>query len=137
MSDELVTTPQLKGEADTVEGRLADMLETSDKVLIDGYRVSFGDEGRIIKALLAAVPMAKCKFKLGEKVNKVRGYKFPGTVVAVFATTKGDIRIVVEMDGYGLLHIYNEEQLVHTSVIENAMVAAAALPVEDTDVSFG
>lgn len=51
------------------------------------------------------------KFKVGDKVDKVKGYKFPGTVVSVFKTTEGNIRLVVEMDTYGLLHIFNEEQL--------------------------
>jgi len=55
------------------------------------------------------------KFKVGDKVNKTKGYGFPGTVVSVFETTKGDIRIVVEMDHYRLLHIFNEDQLTKTS----------------------
>jgi hypothetical protein len=33
--------------------------------------------------------------------------------VGVFETIKGDIRIVGEMDEYGLLHIFNEDQLDH------------------------
>ena len=31
----------------------------------------------------------------------------------VFETIKGDIRVVGEMDEYGLLHIFNEDQLEH------------------------
>lgn len=50
-------------------------------------------------------------FSIGDKVDKVRGYKFPGTVVVVFKNLNGDTRLVVEMDKYGLLHIFNEEQL--------------------------
>lgn len=53
----------------------------------------------------------KAKFKVGDKVKKVKGYLFPGTVVSVFKTTVGDIRLVVEMDKYRLLHIFNESQL--------------------------
>lgn len=49
--------------------------------------------------------------KTGDKVNKKEGYKFPGTVVAVFKKTTGETRVVVEMDEYGLLHIFNPEQL--------------------------
>lgn len=49
--------------------------------------------------------------KIGDKVNKIKGYQFPGTVVSVFETTKGEIRLVVEMDNFGLLHIFNESQL--------------------------
>jgi len=51
------------------------------------------------------------KFKIGDKVEKVKGYQFPGTVVSVFTTTNGNIRLVVEMDNFGLLHIFNEEQI--------------------------
>jgi hypothetical protein len=51
------------------------------------------------------------KFKVGDKAHKPKGYGFPCTIVSVFETTKGDIRVVAEMDGYGLLHIFNEDQL--------------------------
>lgn len=53
----------------------------------------------------------KSKFTVGQRVYKPRGYKFPGTIVSVFNTTKGERRVVVEMDKYGLLHIFNESQL--------------------------
>lgn len=53
----------------------------------------------------------KTAFNIGDKVNKTKGYKFPGTVVSVFTTTTGNVRYVVEMDEYHLLHIFNEEQL--------------------------
>lgn len=51
------------------------------------------------------------KFKIGDKVNKINGYKFPGTVVACFYTLAGKERYVVEMNEYGLLHIFNGDQL--------------------------
>ena len=50
-------------------------------------------------------------FQVGAKVDKVKGYSFPGTVVAVFETSKGESRVVVEMDGFGLLHIFSHENL--------------------------
>lgn len=53
----------------------------------------------------------KSKFIVGQRVYKPKGYEFPGTVVSVFNTTKGERRVVVEMDKYGLLHIFNESQL--------------------------
>jgi hypothetical protein len=53
------------------------------------------------------------KFKVGDKAHKPKGYKFPCTIVGVFQTINGDIRVVGEMDEYGLLHIFNEEQLEH------------------------
>lgn len=51
------------------------------------------------------------KFKIGDKVYKPKGYKFPGIVVAVFETTNGDIRVVAEMEDNGMLHIFSESQL--------------------------
>ena len=53
----------------------------------------------------------KTKFKIGDKAVKVKGYKFPCTIVSVFETIEGNIRVVSEMDEFGLLHIFNEEQL--------------------------
>jgi hypothetical protein len=50
-------------------------------------------------------------FKVGDKAFKPKGYAFPCTIISVFKTTKGDIRVVAEMDNYGLLHIFNESQL--------------------------
>lgn len=55
------------------------------------------------------------KFKVGDKAYKPKGYKFPCTIVAVFETTNGDVRIVGEMDDNGMLHIFNESQLEHYS----------------------
>jgi len=53
----------------------------------------------------------KTKFQVGDKAVKVKGYKFPCTIVSVFETVEGNVRVVGEMDDYGLLHIFNEEQL--------------------------
>lgn len=55
----------------------------------------------------------KTKFKVGDKAIKPKGYQFPCTIVSVFTTKKGNIRVVGEMDDYGLLHIFNEDQLEH------------------------
>ena len=52
-------------------------------------------------------------FKIGDKAWKPKGYKFPCTIVSVFYTVAGEIRIVAEMDDYGMLHIFNETQLEH------------------------
>ena len=52
--------------------------------------------------------------KLGDRVEKASGYKWPGVVVAVFKTLAGETRVVVECtvpDVAGALHIYNPEQL--------------------------
>lgn len=51
------------------------------------------------------------KFKVGDKVYKPKGYKFPGTVVSVFQTTSGEVRIVAELADNGMLHIFSESQL--------------------------
>jgi len=51
------------------------------------------------------------KFKIGDLVFKPKGYQFPGTIVSIFQTTKGETRIVAEMRDNGMLHIFNESQL--------------------------
>jgi len=53
----------------------------------------------------------KTKFQIGDKAVKLKGYKFPCTIVSVFKTVDGNVRVVGELDDYGLLHIFNEEQL--------------------------
>lgn len=50
------------------------------------------------------------KFKVGDIVKKIKGYKHIGIVVTVFKTVAGLKRLVVD-NGDGLLMIYNEEQL--------------------------
>ena len=57
----------------------------------------------------------KTKFQVGDKAIKVKGYKFPCTIVSVFQTVEGNVRVVGEMDEYGLLHIFNEDQLEHAN----------------------
>ena len=52
--------------------------------------------------------------RVGDKVEKVSGYRWPGVVVAVFETTQGKLRIVVECtvpEVVGALHIYAPEQV--------------------------
>jgi hypothetical protein len=56
--------------------------------------------------------MNEIPLNVGDKVNKSKGYKFPGTVVSVFTTTTGELRFVVEMDEFHLLHIFNRSQLI-------------------------
>ena len=51
------------------------------------------------------------KFRIGDVAYKPKGYKFQCTIVGVFTTTSGDIRVVGEMNEFGLLHIFNEDQL--------------------------
>lgn len=54
-------------------------------------------------------------FEVGDKVEKAVGdYTFPGTVVSVFTTLSGNVRLVVEATGEeykGMLHIFNESQM--------------------------
>lgn len=52
--------------------------------------------------------------KVGDRVVKVQGYKWPGIVVAVFCTLSGKQRLVVECtvpEVEGALHIYAPDQL--------------------------
>lgn len=56
----------------------------------------------------------EAQLKVGDKVEKVSGYKWPGVVVSVFDTLSGERRVVVECtvaEIAGALHIYNEKQL--------------------------
>jgi len=54
------------------------------------------------------------ELKVGDRVEKTSGYKWPGIVVSVFDTLAGERRVVVEcttIEVAGALHIYNEKQL--------------------------
>jgi hypothetical protein len=59
------------------------------------------------------------KFKVGDRAYKPKGYKFPCTIVSVFKTTEGEVRIVGEMEDNGMLHIFNENQLEHYDYIKD------------------
>jgi len=53
-------------------------------------------------------------FELGDKVQKKKGYKWPGVVVSSFSTLAGEPRFVVECtvpEVAGALHIFSAEQL--------------------------
>lgn len=53
-------------------------------------------------------------FKIGDKVDRASGnYSFPGTVIGVCNKLDGKTLIIVEMDTFGLVHIFNEKTLVH------------------------
>ena len=54
------------------------------------------------------------KFFVGDTVDKLKGYAFPGVVRCAFYTSEQQLRYVVEFGGNsGLLHIFSEEQLCH------------------------
>ena len=51
---------------------------------------------------------------VGDHVEKVSGYKFPGIIAAKFTTCLGKVRFVVECtspDVLGCLHIYSEKDI--------------------------
>jgi hypothetical protein len=53
-------------------------------------------------------------FLVGDRVQKIRGYRWPGIVVAAFETLDHEPRYVVECtteDVRGALHIYAPEQI--------------------------
>lgn len=55
------------------------------------------------------------RIRIGSKVQKATGFKFPGIVQSIFYTRAGAERCVVEADHpdfAGMLHIYNPNQLV-------------------------
>lgn len=52
--------------------------------------------------------------KVGDTVEKIAGYRWPGVVVSIFTTLSGQQRIVVECtvpEVAGALHIYSSEQI--------------------------
>lgn len=68
-------------------------------------------------------------YRVGDLVQKTRGYKFPGVVVSVFEKLDGEVRYVVEAsnrDFPGILHIFRGDQLERRSVqpVMHAGVAA-------------
>jgi len=50
-------------------------------------------------------------FNLGDKVRKPKGYAFDGIVVGIIYNTKGELRIVAELEDNGMLHIFSPQQL--------------------------
>lgn len=52
--------------------------------------------------------------KLGDRVEKIKGYKWPGIVIMTGYTLAGEFRVCVECtvpEVAGALHIYAPEQL--------------------------
>ena len=64
-----------------------------------------------VKRLNGIINQTEPKFKVGDKAYKPKGYKFPCTIVGVFETIGGETRVIGEMYEFGLLHIFNENQL--------------------------
>ncbi|WP_423887215.1 hypothetical protein [Bradyrhizobium sp.] len=56
--------------------------------------------------------MAMAKFAIGERVEKATDDHEDGVVIAVFPTTDGNFRYAVDMEGYGALQFFTEENLV-------------------------
>jgi hypothetical protein len=82
--------------------------------LIMMSKIELGDDViEKIKRLKGIINQNETKFKVGDKAHKPKGYKFPCTIVGVFETIGGETRVIGEMDEYGLLHIFNENQLEH------------------------
>lgn len=75
------------------------------------YKCRICDKRVDKKILTAECGMKTVMFSVGTSVNKRKGYKFPGEVRAVFTNSNGEIRYVVELRNFGLLHIFNEDQL--------------------------
>lgn len=75
----------------------------------NGEHVTFRDRPKQV-----AEPVSRLELHVGDDVEKVKGYKWPGVVVAVFETLAGDRRYVVECtvpEVAGALHIYSRDQL--------------------------
>lgn len=55
--------------------------------------------------------------QVGDSVQKIKGYRWPGVIVAVFTTLSGQTRYVVECtvpEVAGALHIYAPDQIAKT-----------------------
>ena len=77
-------------------------------------KIELGDDViEEIRRLKGIINKTETKFKVGDKAHKPKGYKFPCTIVGVFETISGETRVIGEMDEYGLLHIFNENQFEH------------------------
>jgi len=50
-------------------------------------------------------------FKIGDKIKKPKGYEFNGIVVGIIYNTKGELKIVAELENNGMLHIFSPAQL--------------------------
>ena len=92
------------------------IIDRLKKICEEGEKLFVNDEdyeraGELLEIKIKIDMNKETKFKVGDKAHKTKGYKFPCTIVGVFETIKGDIRVVGEMDEYGLLHIFNEDQL--------------------------
>lgn len=56
-------------------------------------------------------------YPVGTKVEKPRGYPFPGTVVAAFDNLAGEPRYVVESElAPGMLHIFSGKQITRAAI---------------------
>jgi hypothetical protein len=51
---------------------------------------------------------------VNQKVQKIKGYKYPGIILCIFETLEGKIRYVVEADHpdfRGMLHIFSDNDI--------------------------
>ena len=58
--------------------------------------------------------MGEHDFEIGDHVEKVHGYQWPGEIRAIFTNRKGLTRVVVEctaLEVSGALHIFNLDQI--------------------------
>jgi hypothetical protein len=51
------------------------------------------------------------KFAIGEMVDKASDAHEGGVVCAVFTTVEGNVRYAVDMEGYGALEFFDEDNL--------------------------
>ncbi len=68
------------------------------------------------------------KFYIGQLVQKVSGYRYPGVVIGICTTRAGAVRYVVEADHpsfEGMLHIFNADQLVAASDAKDRIASEA------------
>lgn len=111
----------LTGQMQTPEGKsIVAIAERMNTELQQLQKVNESLTGQLMQATLRAeqanARISNHKFNVGDHVDKVSGYTFPGVVVAVFWTQQGQLRYVVQMKHHNLLHIFNEGQLRYTDL---------------------
>jgi len=95
--------------------RLKDYAMTVDDASVwEGVRLPAYRMGATQVAAKATRPAPISPYSVGDPVVKVTGYPFLGKIVAIFSTSAGHVRYVVEATGsdyLGMLHIFNGEQI--------------------------
>lgn len=112
------------------ETRAVEVFETEDdarKVLsvLESVNVSFNSY-RIAEVFEGEVK--DITYPVGTRLKKKQGYQYIGDVIMQGYTKSGKERVVIEMDGTGILHIFDPEQCEETEEKMVLTVIGTELP---------